>query len=57
MFRNCVNCECKICWVKYYEVKVSYLRECKLFVWWKEVKKFSGMLFVLEMWDDISKLL
>lgn len=41
--RNCVNRERKICRAKYYEAKVSHLKKCKPSVWWKEVKKLSGM--------------
>ncbi|KAK2563987.1 hypothetical protein P5673_012191 [Acropora cervicornis] len=41
--RNCVNRERKICRAKYYEAKVSNLKKCKPSVWWKEVKKLSGM--------------
>ena len=33
MLRNCVNRERKICRAKYYEAKVSHLRECKPSVW------------------------
>ena len=41
--RNCMSRERKICRAKYYEAKVSHLRECKPSVWWKEVKKLSAM--------------
>ena len=56
-FRNCVNHERKICRTKYYEAKVSHLRECKPSVWWKKVKKLSGMSPASETRDDTSKLL
>lgn len=55
--RNCVNRERKICRAKYYEAKVSHLRECKPSVWWKEVKKLSSMSPASETRDDTSKLL
>ena len=55
--RNCMDRECKICRAKYYEAKVSHLRECKPSVWWKEVKKLSSMSPASETWDDNSKLL
>ena len=54
--RNCVNRERKICRAKYYEAKVSHLRECKPSVWWKEVKKLSGMSPASETCDGTSKL-
>ena len=57
MLRNCVNRERKICRAKYYEAKVSHLRECKPSVWWKEVKKLSGMSPASETRDNTSKLL
>ena len=55
--RNCVNPERKICRAKYYEAKVSLLRECKPSVWWKEVKRLGGMTPAFETLDDTSKLL
>ena len=55
--RNCMNRERKICRAKYYEAKVSHLKECKPSVWWKEVKKVSGMTPASETRDDTSKLL
>ncbi|PFX26424.1 hypothetical protein AWC38_SpisGene8894 [Stylophora pistillata] len=55
--RNCVNRERKICRAKYYEAKFSHLRECKPSVWWKEVKKLSGMSPASETRDDTCKLL
>ena len=57
MLRNCVNRERKICRAKYYEAKVSHLRECKPSVWWKEVKKLSGMSPASETRNNTSKLL
>jgi len=55
--RNCVNRERKICRAKYYEAKVSHLRENKPSAWWKEVKKLSGMSSASETRDDTSILL
>ena len=55
--RNCVNRERKICRAKYCEAKVNHLRECKPSVWWKEVKKLSGMTPASETRGDTSKLL
>ncbi|PFX22641.1 RNA-directed DNA polymerase from mobile element jockey [Stylophora pistillata] len=55
--RNCVNRGRNICRAKYYEAKVSHLRECKPSVWWKEVKKLSSMSPASETRDDTSKLL
>ena len=55
--RNRVTRERKICRAKYYEAKVSHLKECKPSVWWKEVKELSGMTPAFETRDDTSKLL
>ncbi|XP_068749281.1 uncharacterized protein [Montipora capricornis] len=41
--RNRVNRERKICRQRYYDSKVSQLKECKPSAWWNEVKKLSGM--------------
>ena len=41
--RNRVNRERKICRARYFDAKVSHLKECKPSNWWKEVKKLSGM--------------
>ena len=38
-------------------LQVSHLRECKPSVWWKEVKKLSGMSPASETRDNTSKLL
>ena len=57
MLRNCVNREHKICRAKYYKAKVSHLRECRPSVWWKEVKKLSGMSPASETRANTSKLL
>ena len=41
--RNRVNRERKICRAKYYEAKIDHLKTCKPSVWWREIKKISGM--------------
>ena len=41
--RNRVNRERKICRWRYYDSKVSQLKECKPSAWWSGVKKLSGM--------------
>ena len=41
--RNQVNRERRACREKYYESKVEHLKDCKPALWWKEVKKLSGM--------------
>ena len=38
-----VNRERKICHPKYYKAKINHLRTCKLSIWWKEIRKISGM--------------
>ena len=43
ILRNRVNRERKICRARYYEAKVAHLKDCKPSLWWKEVKKLSGM--------------
>ena len=46
MFRylhNRVNRERKTCRSQYYESKVNHLKDCKPSVWWKEIKRLSGM--------------
>ena len=40
---NRVNRERNICRAKYYEAKDGHLKDCKPSLWWKEVKKLSGM--------------
>ena len=57
LLRNHVNRERKICREKYYKAKVSHLNECKPSLWWKEVKKLSGMISASERWHDSTKLL
>ena len=38
-----MNRERKICRQRYYDSKVSQLKECKPSAWWNEVKKLGGM--------------
>ena len=38
-----MNRDRKICRQRYYDSKVSQLKECKPSAWWNEVKKLSGM--------------
>lgn len=55
--RNCVNRERKACRSKYYTAKVQHLKKCKPSVWWKEVKKLTGMTSSSGVCDDITKSL
>ncbi len=57
MLRNRVNRERKICRAKYFDAKVSPLKECKPSAWWKEVKKLSSMTSVSYGGDYIMKSL
>ena len=57
LLRNRVNRERKICRGKYYEAKVAHLKECKPSMWWKEVKKLSGMSSASRGPDDFTKSL
>ena len=57
VLRNRVNRERKICRGKYYEAKVDHLKECKPAVWWREVKKLSGMSSASRNPDDFTKSL
>ena len=41
--RNRVNRERKVCRTRYYDTKVAYLKDCKPSLWWREVKKLSGL--------------
>ena len=41
--RNRVNRECKTCRTQYYESKVNHLKDCRPSVWWKEIKRLSGL--------------
>ena len=54
--RNWVNRERKICRANYYEAKIDHLKTCKPSVWWKEIKKISGMTSASTT-CDISKSL
>lgn len=55
--RNRVNRERKTCRGKYYESKVNHLKDCKPSLWWKEVKRLSGMSSVLGDRGDLVKSL
>ena len=55
--RNCVNRECKTCPSKYYHAKVQHLKESKPLLWWKEVKKLSGMTTTAGTCDDLVNML
>ena len=60
MFRflwNRVNRERKFCRQRYYDSKVSQLKECKPSAWWKEVKKLSGMSSAIRDSDELMRLL
>ena len=57
LLRNKVNRERKTCRAKYYEAKVNYLKECKPSMWWKEVKKLSGMSSFSKDEDNVIKSL
>ena len=41
--RNRVNWERKACRAKYYRSKVQYLKNSKPSIWWRELKKLSGL--------------
>jgi hypothetical protein len=55
--RNCVNRERKKCRSKYYEAKVKHLKSCKSSVWWREVKKLSGMNSAFNSKNEVYKSL
>ena len=55
--RNRVNRERKTCRSKYYHAKVQHLKESKPSLWWKEVKKLSGMTPTAGTRDDLVNLL
>ena len=57
LLRNRVNRERKSCRGKYYEAKVAHLKECKPSMWWKEVKKLSGISSASRGPDDFTKSL
>ncbi|CAH3026035.1 unnamed protein product, partial [Porites evermanni] len=50
--RNRVNRERKFCRQRYYDSKVSQLKECKPSAWWKEVKKLSSMSSAVRDLDE-----
>ena len=60
MFRflwNRVNRERKYCRQRYYDSKVSQLKECEPSAWWKEVKKLSGMSSAVRDSDELMRSL
>ena len=57
LLRNRVNRKRKICRAKYYEAKISHLKEGKPSLWWKEVKKLSITIPVSETLNNTTKLL
>ena len=52
-----MNREHKFCRQRYYDSKVSQLKECKPSAWWKEVKKLSGMSSAIMDSDELMRLL
>ena len=57
LLRNRVNRERKKCRDKYYKTKLAHLKECKPSIWWREVKKLSGMSSANRHSDDFTKSL
>ena len=55
--RNRVNRERKFCRQRYYDSKVSQLKECKPSAWWNEVKKLSGMSSAVRDSDELMRSL
>lgn len=55
--RNRVNREHKTCRRKYYQSKVNHMKDCKPSLWWKEVKRLSGMSSALGDGVDLVKSL
>ena len=47
-----MNRERKFCRQRYYDSKVSQLKECKPSAWWKEVKKLSSMSSAVRDLDE-----
>lgn len=52
-----MNRERKICRRRYYDSKVSQLKECKLSAWWSEVKKLSGMSSAVRDSEELMRSL
>ena len=52
-----MNRECKFCRQRYYDSKVSQLKECKPSAWWNEVKKLSGMSSAVRDPDELMRSL
>ncbi|XP_028405751.1 uncharacterized protein LOC114528321 [Dendronephthya gigantea] len=42
-FRSLRNRERKVCRARYYNTKIAHLKDCKPSLWWREVKKLSGL--------------
>ena len=55
--RNRVNRERKFCRQRYYDSKVSQLKECKPSAWWKDVKKLSGISSAVRESDELMRSL
>ena len=55
--RNRVNRERKICRWRYYDSKVSQLKECKPSAWWSGVKKLSGMSSAVRDSEELMRSL
>ena len=52
-----MNRERKFYRQRYYDSKVSQLKECKPSAWWKEVKKLSGMSSAVRDSDELMRSL
>ena len=46
-YRNSVNRERILCRSKFFFSKILQLKETKPKLWWKEIKRFSGMVYLL----------
>ena len=55
--RNRVNREGKTCRAQYYESKVNHLKDCKPSVWWKEIKRLSGMSWAVKDRGELKRSL
>ena len=47
----------RTCRAQYYESKVNHLKDCKPSVWWKEIKRLSGMSSAVKDRDEIKRSL
>ena len=52
-----MNCERKICRWRYYDSKVSQLKECKPSAWWSGVKKLSGTSTAVRDLEELMRSL